>query len=72
MSILIIVVKVPWAYRGDKDFGTKHKHWREFLFPFYAFEILFEKFVAFFNHWVWVKEFNNATKVIPPLAKPIW
>jgi len=65
MSILVIVDKVPWAYPRHKEFETKHKHWGKFLLSFGASEILFKKFVALFNHRVWVKEFSNATKVIP-------
>jgi hypothetical protein len=55
-----------------KEFGTEHKHWGEFFFPLYALEILFEKFIAVFNNRVWVKEFSNVTKVIPPLMELIW
>jgi hypothetical protein len=54
-----------------KEFGTKHKHWGKFLLSLGASEILFEKFVALFNRRVWVKEFSNATKVIPLLTEPI-
>jgi hypothetical protein len=55
-----------------KEFGTEHKHWGGFFSPLYALEILFEKFIAVFNHRVWVKEFSNVTKVIPPLMELIW
>jgi hypothetical protein len=72
MSILVVIVKVPRAYLRHKEFGTKHKHWGKFLFFLGTFEILFETFVALFNHRVWVKEFSNTTKVILPLTKPIW